>query len=259
MSRLGRSMDSEQDTTTACETETDLRTERDRLVEEHLWLVKCIASSIMENLPRTVDADDLTSAGTMGLIKAVDDFDPSRGASLQTYARYRIRGAILDELRRQDVLPYSIRSKIRQIEKAMAALEIDLGRYPTDEELSDKVGVSPEEISRLLAMAASLDLYSLDEIFERGEAELGVELETGDGNAGDPLSKLEREELVKVVVGALRDLPKTEKAVLGLYYYEGLRMKEIGEIFGISESRVSQIHSKAILLLRSKLRIGLLR
>jgi RNA polymerase sigma factor for flagellar operon FliA len=252
-------MASDEETTTTCETETGLPTDRNRLVKEHLWLVRCIAGSIMENLPRTVDADDLISAGTMGLIRAVDDFDPSRGASLQTYARYRIRGAILDELRRQDVLPYSVRSKVRQIEKAMEDLEIGLGRYPTDEELSEKVGISAAEISRLLATAASLDLYSLDEIFERGEGELAVELEAGGENDGDPLSRLEREELVKVVVEALRELPKTEKAVLGLYYYEGLRMKEIGEIFGISESRVSQIHSKAILLLRSKLRIGLLR
>ena len=231
--------------------------DREEIVKQHLWLVRCIAQSIAEALPRSVDVADLISAGTVGLIRAIDEYDPSKGAKLETYARYKIRGAIFDELRKQDILPYSVRSKVKQIDRAISELERELGRYPEDDEIAERVGLEVGEISKLLAMAGTLDLYSLEELLENGEISFDmVEGENQDGLT-DPLTRLEREELVKVLVNAIKELPETERTILGLYYYEGLRMKEIGEVLGISESRVSQIHSKAILFLRSRLRVRL--
>jgi RNA polymerase sigma factor for flagellar operon FliA len=232
-------------------------TDRDRTIKQHLWLVRSIATSMAASLPKKVDVEDLISAGTVGLIKAVDDFDPSRGAKLETYARYRIRGAILDELRKQDLLPYSTRVKLRNLDRAIHDLERSLGRYPTDGEIAEAAGVSEEEMSRLLSIATSIDLYSLDEMFENGDETLRIDTQRVDPGSEDPLRRLEREEMTAVMVKGLRDLPLMERTVLGLYYYEGLRMKEIGEVLGVSESRVSQIHSKAILLLRARLRIHL--
>jgi RNA polymerase sigma factor for flagellar operon FliA len=229
--------------------------DRNESIKKHLWLVRCIARSIVDSLPKQVEIDDLISAGTVGLIRAIDDFDPSKGAKLETYARYRIRGAILDELRRQDMLSPSTRAKLRQLDVAIHELERRLGRYPTEDEIAAQAGLSLEEMWRLLAIATSVDLYSLEEILENPVGTLRLADTEPTASHEDPLHRIEREELAKVLVGCIRDLPKMEKAVLGLYYYEGLRMKEIGEVLGVSESRVSQVHSKAILLLRSKLRI----
>jgi RNA polymerase sigma factor for flagellar operon FliA len=148
---------------TSCSAESGQSTlvaDRDDAISGHMWLVKCIAKSMVVMLPRHAEVDDLVSAGTMGLIKAVDEYDSSRGASLETYARYKIRGAMLDELRKQDVLPYSSRSKLRQLDKAIVSLERDLGRYPTDDEITERTGFSAQTISRLLLMATRLDLYS---------------------------------------------------------------------------------------------------
>jgi RNA polymerase sigma factor for flagellar operon FliA len=237
--------------------QTTVLIERDETVKMHMWLVKCIAKSIADTLPVQIDIEDLISAGTLGLIKAVDDFDPSRGAKLETYARYRIRGAILDELRKHDLLPYSTRSKIKQLDRTIVDLERGLRRYPTDEEIAERMGLAPDEVSGLLGVAASCDLYSLDEILENGEPVLRLDPERAVSRPSDPLTSLEREELIKVISDAIRDLGETERTVLGLYYYEGLRMREIGEVLGISESRVSQIHSKAVLLLRGRLKIHL--
>jgi len=230
---------------------------RDQAIEDRMWLVRCIAKSMADSLPQQVDVDDLTSAGTVGLIKAVDDFDPARGAKLETYARYRIKGAILDELRKQDMLPYSARSKLRGLDRAIHNLERTLGRYPTDREIAKEAGISEDELSRLLSMATAVDLYSLDDILESGDEELDIAASHAGVQQEDPLSKLEREELALVMVEGLRELPHMERTILGLYYYEGLRMKEIGDVVGVSESRISQIHSRAILLLRARLRIHL--
>lgn len=226
--------------------------DRDQLVKQYLWLVKCIARSIAEALPTSVEIDDLVSAGTVGLIRAIDEYDPSRGAKIETYARHRIRGAIIDELRKHDVFSYPIRQKLKQIENAITQLEIELKRYPSETEIAEKTGLAVEEIGDLLALASRLDLYSLDEIIEDGE--IAIDVAEEERHRDDPLSEIERKEILKLLEQAIRDLPDTEKTILGLYYYEGLRMKEIGEVLGVSESRVSQIHSRAILLLRARIR-----
>jgi RNA polymerase sigma factor for flagellar operon FliA len=191
------------------------------------------------------------------LIKAVDDFDPARGAKLETYARYRIKGAILDELRKQDMLPYSTRSKLRGLDKAIHNLERTLGRYPSDREIANEAGITEDELSRLLSLATAIDLYSLDDILESGKVDVDMAAGQARAQQEDPLTRLEREEIARVMVEGLKELPRMERVVLGLYYYEGLRMKEIGEVLGVTESRISQIHSRAILLLRAKLRIHL--
>jgi len=229
--------------------------DRDTVVSDHLWLVKCISRAIHEHLPQWIDLEDLVSVGTMGLIKAVDDFDASKGARLETYARYRIRGAILDELRRLDIFPSSTRQKLHQLEDAIVDLERGLGRYPTDEEISEKSGLSLQEISGLLSNASMVVLYSLEELTGGSDDQLGWEVGEAVATMDDPLASLERQELERVLIEAIEELPATERAVLGLYYYDGLRMKEIGNVLNISESRVSQVHSKAILLLRAKLRM----
>jgi RNA polymerase sigma factor for flagellar operon FliA len=228
--------------------------DRDALVHGHMWLVKCVARSIAENLPRSVDIDDLISAGTLGLIQAVENYDARRGANLETYARYRIKGAILGELTRCDRLPQHMRSKLGKIESAIAALERRNGSYPSDDEIAEEAGLAADEIPALFSAAAAADLHSLEEVFEGGSGEAGVDLEQIKRKSPDPLSKLERKELETILVHAIRDLPRVEKIVLSLYYFEGLRMREVGEVLGISESRISQIHSRAILLLRGKIR-----
>lgn len=234
------------------ETSSSKVIDRDELVKQNLWLVRCIARSIAESLPNSVDLDDLVSAGTVGLIKAIDEYDPSKGAKIETYARHRIRGAILDELRKHDVFSYSIRQKLKQIECAIMQIETELNRYPSDSEIAERTGLDIEEIGNLLSLASRLDLYSLEQIAESGE--IGINVSEENVQTSDPLGEIERKEILRLLEQAIRDLPDNESAVLGLYYYEGLRMKEIGEVLGISESRVSQIHSRAILLLRGRIR-----
>lgn len=228
--------------------------DRDETVRELMWLVKCVARGIAENLPRTVDIEDLIGVGAIGLIHAVERYDPSRGANLETYARYRIKGAILDELRRSDRLPQATRGKLKRIERAVEVLERKTGKYPSDDEIAMEAGIEADELPVLFTAAAAADLYSLDELFESNRGEAGVVLDEMGSGPPDPLYRLERKELETLLARAIRELPRVEKIVLSLYYYEGLRMREIGEVLGISESRVSQVHSRAILLLRGKIR-----
>jgi RNA polymerase sigma factor for flagellar operon FliA len=236
--------------------ETETLARRNQMVKDHLWLVKLIARTVVSRFPETVDVDDLVSAGTIGLIKAADDFDPARGAKFETYAKYRIRGSMMDDLRKQDSLPYSMRSKLRQVERAIEHLERKLGRYPSDAEIAQEADLSEDEISGLLASATSVDLYSLEAIFENGD-EGWLDSPEAQARCGDPHSRMERKEIEALLTAALLELPRPERLVLSLYYYHGLRMKEIGFVLDLSESRVSQIHARAILLLRGRLRVHL--
>lgn len=234
--------------------DTEALARRNQLVSDHLWLVKCIARRLFARVPDSVDVDDLISAGAIGLIRAADDYDPSRGVKFETYARHRIRGSMMDDLRKQDALPYSQRSKLRRVDRAIEELERRLGRYPADSEIAEKAGLSEEEISDLLASATSVDLYSLEAIFERGD-EAWLDSPEAQARCPDPHSRMERKEIETLLTSAIAELPRTERLVLSLYYYHGLRMKEVGFVLNLTESRVSQIHARAILLLRGRLRI----
>ncbi|MFH1278432.1 MAG: FliA/WhiG family RNA polymerase sigma factor [Candidatus Eisenbacteria bacterium] len=223
--------------------------EREQRILSHLPLVRRIAHALGARLPRRIDLADVVSAGTVGLIRAVDRFDESRGLPLETYAGRCIRQSILGFLRSLDPLPYSTRVKIRRLEASAGRLQGALGRMPTDEEIGEEIGMDAAEVSNLMAQATSLALFSWSENGDRRPEK------TGDGGESDTvLDVIERQEIRDILASRVRDLPRTERTVLMLYYYEGLKMKEIGELFGVTESRISQIHGKALTVLRAHLR-----
>jgi RNA polymerase sigma factor for flagellar operon FliA len=207
-------------------------------------------------LPATVDFDDLVSYGTFGLIDAVEKFEPDRGVKFETYALARIRGGIIDGLRLSDWVPRSLRQKARNFEQITQRLETQLGRAANDAELAQALGVSAEEYHALLSELACTTLSSLDEVW-RGDDEgnEGTRLVDGlaDENAEDPLATTESGELKRALAAAIDQLPERERLVVALYYREGLTLKEIGRVLEVTEARVSQIHTKAVLRLRGRL------
>jgi RNA polymerase sigma factor FliA len=229
--------------------------ERNAMVEEHLPLVKYIASRIAGRLPSHIEIDDLTNAGVIGLIDAVEKFDPARKIKFKTYAEFRIKGAILDELRALDWLPRSTRQKASRIERAFSEMEQQLGRSASDHEIVEHLGVSFEEYHQMLVEARGVRLISLDEMHlesdENSERNLLEFLANPD--EVDPAEAMNLDQVYRIVADSIEALPEKERLVISLYYYDELTMKEIGEILEITESRVSQIHTKAILRLRGRL------
>jgi RNA polymerase sigma factor for flagellar operon FliA len=227
---------------------------RRRLVEHYVGLVKFVASRLAVGLPHYVEFTDLCSAGLLGLIQAIDHFDVSRGYKFETYAVPRIRGAILDELRAQDWFPRSLRRKARRLEKAYATLESRLGRAATDNEVSRELGVPLAEFHRLVAQVSVATIVSLDADTQQDErGSLARLSETVPDTQGEhPEQALADRELREVLSQTLAELPEKEQLVLTLYYYEELSLKEIGAILEVTESRVCQIHTKAIFRLRGK-------
>ena len=226
---------------------------REELVRRHAGLVKLIASRIGGHLPDHVDREDLISAGILGLLKAIDRYDPARGVKFETYATPVIRGEIMELLREKDWAPRTIRRRARQLAEAVARLEARLGRPPTAEEIADELGVTMEEYERILKDTSQAALLSFEELFA---------VDDEDGNGGrhpepaadpdeNPLAVLEREELKRIVAEAVEQLPEREKLVVALYYQENMTLKEIGEVLGVTESRVCQIHSQAMARLRA--------
>jgi RNA polymerase sigma factor FliA len=229
---------------------------KDKLLVEYAYLVKFIAHRLAVNLPSSVDRNDLTSAGILGLIKAVETFEPERGVKFETYAAHKIRGAILDELRALDWVPRSVRQKARDLQKTYAKLENELGRIPYDDEICDSLGISLKEFEDLLSDVAPATLISLEEAMpdrSSDSKELRVIDTIEDPGSSNPLKELGFLEVKNILKEAIANLPEKEKLVVALYHYEELTLKEIGVVLDITESRVSQIHSKAILKLRSKL------
>lgn len=227
---------------------------RQKLVEHYVGLVKYVAGRLAVGLPHYVEFTDLYSAGLLGLIQAVDNFDPARGNKFETYAIPRIRGAILDELRAQDWFPRSLRRKARQLEEAYAHLEMRLGRAATDTEVARELELSLREFNQLVAQVSVATLVSLD---VEGHPEDGGSLprlsETlADTASEHPERALAERELREVIAGTLAELSEKEQLVLTLYYYEELSLKEIGAVLEVTESRVCQIHTKALLRLRGK-------
>lgn len=228
---------------------------KDKLLAEYTPLVKYTAQRIAFNLPKSVELGDLTGSGVMGLIKAVETFDLSLGFKFETYATHKIRGAILDELRALDWVPRSIRQKSRNIQKVYQKLENELGRIPYDDEVSAEMGVSLSEFESMLGEVAPTTIISLEESLpdRGGDAKSITVLETiEDPQGSNPLKDLGYQEIKEILKITIGELPEKEKLVVALYHYEELTLKEIGQVLGITESRVSQIHSKAMIKLKSR-------
>lgn len=228
---------------------------RDRLIVHYSPLVKYVAGRVAVGLPQNVEQADLVSNGIFGLIDAIEKFDPGRGYKFETYAMARIKGAILDELRSIDWVPRSVRMKARAIEKAYAKLESQQRRSPSDAELASELGMTETQLQSTLSQISFVGLAALDEILVVG-GDRGESLTLGDTVADDaegPMAAYEVEEMRHILADAINHMAEREKLVLSLYYYEGLTLKEIGQVIGVSESRVCQIHTKAVIHLRSKL------
>ncbi len=226
--------------------------ELDRRVRDHAPLVKRIAYHFMARLPASVQVDDLIQAGLIGLMDAVNNFDDTQGAQFETYAAQRIRGAMLDELRHADWLPRSVRRSMRQIEAASAKLEQQLGRPASEQEVADSLSLPLEQYQHVLADARGAQLLYYEDFQDPDEAHF-LEGYAGDGQV-TPATVLEDDQFRQNLVQAIGQLPEREKLIMGLYYEQELNLKEIGQILGVSESRVCQLHSQAVGRLRGKLR-----
>ncbi len=240
-------------------TRTREKTLRDRLILNYAPLVKYVAGRIGSGLPAHVDEGDLVSYGLLGLISAIERFDPERDIKFETYAIARIKGAIIDELRALDWVPRSVRSRAREIERAISDLEAKLGRAPTDEEIAARVGITTEELEDSLTEISRSSMAALDELWTlAGEGGDQVSLlDTIEDTEGlDPQHELTQSEMREALGEAIARLPEREKLVVTLYYYEELTLREIGEVLGVTESRVSQLHTKAILRLKAHLSGG---
>jgi RNA polymerase sigma factor for flagellar operon FliA len=221
----------------------------DDLLTRHAPLVKRIAYHLIARLPPSVQVDDLIQAGLMGLLEAARHYDPSQGASFETYAGIRIRGAMLDEIRKNDWAPRSVHRKAREAAHAIHAIETLHGRDARDAEVAQAMGISVEDYHRILQDASSCKIFSLD---DGGDGESGL-IDELPSDAPGPLEGMQDEAFRRSLAQALEALPERERLVLALYYDEELNLKEIGAVLGVSESRVSQIHSQAVLRLKARM------
>jgi RNA polymerase sigma factor FliA len=228
---------------------------RDRLIVNYAPLVKYVAGRLGSGLPAHVDEGDLVSYGLLGLIGAIERFDPDRDIKFETYAIARIKGSIIDELRSMDWVPRSVRARARDIERGIAALEAKLHRAPTDEEISSQLGITEEEFQESLLEISRSSIAALDELWTgSGEGDPVALIDTiEDPEAPEPQAAMSQTELREALGEAIARLPEREKLVVTLYYYEELTLREIGEVLGVTESRVSQLHTKAILRLKARL------
>lgn len=229
---------------------------RERLVKEYAPLIKYIAQKIAARLPANIELDDLISSGVIGLMDAIEKYDASRDNKFKTYAEFRIRGAILDELRAQDWVPRSVREKAKLLERCYQKLEQVTGRQATDDEVMAELGINQDEFHELLNQVRNVSLLSYDDLSSfskadkrslHGFGENGVKSKT-------PFSEVNVAHIKRMIAESIRDLPEKQRLVLSLYYYEDLNLKEIGRVLDVTESRVSQLHTQAILKLKGKLK-----
>ena len=227
---------------------------RDRLILHYAPLVKYVAGRVGSGLPAHVEQADLTSYGTFGLIDAITRYEPSREVKFESYAMARIRGAIIDELRSTDWIPRSVRVRAREFERTVARLEAQLQRSPTDGEVAAEMGMEVEEIRKFLGQLSLVNVVALDELLtdEDGSAPRLVDT-LRDSAALDPQAMAEHGEARQLLARAVEQLPDREKVVVSLYSFEGLTLAEIGRVLGVTESRICQLHTKAVLHLRTKL------
>ncbi len=229
---------------------------REKLILHYAPLVKYVAGRVSASLPANIEYADLVSYGIFGLIDAIEKYDPTRGIKFETYAISRIKGSIIDELRAIDWVPRSVRYKARELEKAYVELENELKRVPTDAEVAKRMQMSSQEYNHLMNQMSFVSVVALDELWTVG-GEKGDKVSLADTlvdeKAEEPSAAFEVEEVKSILADAINRLPEREKIVITLYYYEGLTLREIGEVLGVTESRVCQMHTKAILRLKGKL------
>jgi RNA polymerase sigma factor for flagellar operon FliA len=229
---------------------------RERLVVAYSPLVKYVAGRTAAGLPPHVEEADLISYGLVGLISAIERFDLSRDIKFETYAIMRIKGAIIDELRSMDWVPRSVRARAREVERANAKLENTLQRAPTDQEIADEIGITVDELNESLLAISHSSMVALDELWSVSDSsgdQVSLMDTIEDPNAPDPSRALDVGDLKDRIADSIAKLPEREKLVIALYYYENLTLREIGEVLGVTESRVSQMHTKAVLRLRSRM------
>jgi RNA polymerase sigma factor for flagellar operon FliA len=229
---------------------------RERLILHYSPLVKYVAGRVGVGLPPNIEQADLVSYGIFGLIDAIEKFDLERAIKFETYAISRIRGAIIDELRAIDWIPRSVRYKAREVEKAYAALEGKLHRTPTEAEVAEEMGIALEDLHQIFSRVSFVNVVALDELLtvggDKGD-KLSLVDTLEDTKAEDPMAAFESEETKYLLAKAINQLPEREKIVVTLYYYEGLTLAEIGQVLGVTESRICQMHTKAVLQLRGRL------
>jgi RNA polymerase sigma factor for flagellar operon FliA len=229
---------------------------RERLILHYSPLVKYVAGRVGVGLPPNIEQADLVSYGIFGLIDAIEKFDITRAIKFETYAISRIRGAIIDELRAIDWIPRSVRYKAREVERAYAALEGELHRTPTEPEVAERLGMTLDELHQVFSQVSYVNVVALDELLtvggEKGD-KLSLVDTLEDTKAEDPVAAFETEETKFLLARAINQLPEREKIVVTLYYYEGLTLAEIGRVLGVTESRICQMHTKAVLQLRAKM------
>jgi RNA polymerase sigma factor for flagellar operon FliA len=226
--------------------------DKDAIVKEMAPLVKRIAYHFMTRLPASVDVDDLIQAGLIGLLDASDNFDSTQGAQFETYAVQRIRGSMLDELRHADWLPRNVRKNLRKIEAAVAKLEQKFGRQPSEAELADEMEMPLSVYQHILSDARGSQLLHYEDFQESDDNDF-FDFFLAD-NQSNPLAIIEDKGFRQMLVTSISNLPEREKLVMGLYYEKELNLKEIGQVMGVSESRICQLHSQAIARLRTKMR-----
>ena len=224
---------------------------KEQLVQRFAPLVKRIAYHLMARLPSSVQVDDLIQNGMIGLLDAIDRIEAGMGAQFETYAAQRVRGAMLDGLRENDWLPRSLRREFRQIEKAIAQLEQEYGRPPSENELAKALGVPLAEYQKMLQDARGHQLISFEDLTQEGDEDF-LERHLID-DSGDPSRILEGESLKKILVQGIELLPEREKLMMALYYEQDLNLREIGEVMGVTESRVCQLHTQAVARLRARI------
>ncbi|HON12622.1 MAG TPA: RNA polymerase sigma factor WhiG [Treponema sp.] len=228
---------------------------RETFIKQYAPLVKYVAGKVAVGMPHNVEFDDLVGFGTFGLLDAIEKFDPEKNVKFKTYAVTRIRGAIFDELRSIDWVPRSVRQKTKELEDTIGSLEAQLGRTATDQEIAQALGMTEDEFLKTMMRISGTSILSLNDVWfsgdENDKVSIGESIEAPSSLNPDII--VEKDEIRRIIIEAINELPDKEKKVLVLYYYEDLTLKEIGQVLEVTESRVSQLHTKAILRLRAKL------
>lgn len=226
---------------------------RAAIIDNYSYLVKITAGRVVTNLPPNLDREDLYTAGSMGLIKAVDQFDPGRQVKFETYAIALIRGAILESLREEDWVPRSVRERSKTLERTYFELEVKLGAPPSQDQVANHLGIQPHELSTMMADAGRGSVMSLDDMILGGDGSERLHLSDVVADDTSPVNDVEVRERIRQLGTAIDRLPERERLVIALYYYEGLTFKEIGKVLSVSESRVYQLHTQAVIRMRGYL------